>query len=29
VPDGFTYDSGTNPHFLTVPEIAALNASIA
>ncbi len=29
VPDGFEYDSGTNPHFLTIPEIAELNAAIA
>lgn len=29
VTDGFEYDSGTNPHFLSIPEIAALNAQIA
>jgi UDP-N-acetylglucosamine 4,6-dehydratase len=29
VPDGFSYDSGTNPHFLSVEEIASLNATIA
>lgn len=29
VADGFEYDSGTNPHFLTIPEIAKLNALVA
>ena len=28
VPDGFEYNSGTNPHFLDLPEIAALNAAV-
>lgn len=26
VPDGFEYNSGTNPHFLTVEELRAMNA---
>ncbi len=29
VTDGFEYSSGDNPHFLTIPEIAGLNAAIA
>lgn len=29
VPDGFEYNSGTNPHFLTIPEIAEINALVA
>lgn len=29
VPDGFEYNSGTNPHFLTTAELRDLNATIA
>lgn len=29
VEDGFEYNSGSNPHFLTIPEIAELNALVA
>lgn len=29
VEDGFEYNSGTNPHFLTIPEIAELNSQVA
>lgn len=29
VPDGFEYNSGTNDRFLTVPELTALNKTIA
>ena len=29
VEDGFEYSSGTNPHFLTIPEIAELNSLVA
>jgi UDP-N-acetylglucosamine 4,6-dehydratase len=28
VEDGFEYNSGTNPHFLSVPEIAGLNYAV-
>lgn len=26
VPDGFEYNSGTNPHFLTVEELKEMNS---
>ena len=29
VEQGFEYNSGTNPHFLSIPEISALNEAIA